>query len=204
MKFYYNGTKKTNEPGFASGCVILIGFAALIYFFTLLNDVEDLKDHLVEIIAVSVMGISLLAMLFRKKGELSNRHVVIENDYFKLDKVSVPISSIQLEIYYQDTKFRRYHLRDSEGKIAVFSVFKYDLYRYILEHYPDQTEKFQEHSSTQDGSFISIQGEGCALNYDLDTGKYTVKQENQEVISFLPEIYTYDSKYKKGVPLGKK
>jgi len=201
LKFYYNGTKKSNEPGFASGCVLLIGFAALIFFFTLLDDVEDLKDYLIEIILVAVMGISLVVMLFGKKAQLTNRHVVIENEYFKLDKVGVPISNMQLDVYQKGLQFRRYHLRDKTGKIAVFSVFEDDLYHYFLENHSEQTELFQELSAKQEGPYISVRGENQTLYYDLNSGKYALKREGEQDISLLPEIYTYDGKYKKGTPL---
>ena len=201
MKFYYNGTKKSNDIGFGSGCVLLIGFAALIYFFTLIDGIEDLKEYWIEIGIVSLMGISLTIALFGKKGELSNRHVVIENDYLKLDKVSVPLSTIRLDVYLKESKFRRYHLRDTEGKLTIYSVFEDDLYRHILENYPEQTSKFQEESSKQDGPYVSILAESQSLYYDLDSGKYTIKENKENTLSHLPEIYTYDGKYKKGAPL---
>jgi hypothetical protein len=204
MKFYYNGTKKSNEPGFASGCVLLIGFGALIFFFTLLDDIEDLKEYWIEIILVSVMGVSLVGMLFAKKGQLTNRHVIIENDYFKLDKVGVPLSKMQLDVYQKDSKFSRYHLRDSEGKIAIFSVFEDDLYRHFTEQHAEQTQQLQELSAKHDGPYISVKSDTQSLYYHLDTGKYSIRREGSSEVSFLPEIYTYDGKYRKGTPLIKK
>jgi hypothetical protein len=204
MKFFYNGKKKSNEPGFASGCLLIIGFGALIFFFTLVDDIEDLKDHLIEVILVSIMGFGLLSALFAKKAQLSNRHVVIENDYLKLDKVGVPLSSIQLDVYQKGSTFQRYHLRDTSGKIAIFSILEDDLCRYFLEHHPDQTEQIQEVSAKHDGPYISIRSTNGSLYYNLESGKYTVKREGKQDVSCMPEIYAYDGKYKKGEPLLKK
>lgn len=204
MKFFYNGTKKSNDIGFGSGCVLMIGFAALIYFFTLLDDIEDLKDHLFEIILVSVMGLSLVFQLTRKKGDLSSRHVIIENNYLKLDQVGVPISNIEMDVYLKDTNFSRYHIRDKEGKIAIYSVYKDGLYEYILENFPDQTTQFEEESSKQDGPHNTVISGDRKLYYNLDIGKYIISSPVHEDIAHLPDIYAYDGKYKKGEPLKKK
>ena len=51
MIFYHQGSKKkSSELGVASGCVLFIGFGAIIFFFTLLDDIDDLSDYLFEII----------------------------------------------------------------------------------------------------------------------------------------------------------
>lgn len=203
MKFFHNGTKKSNEIGAGSGCVLLIGFAALIYFFTLLDDVEDLKEYAFEIILVSVMGVSMLFTVFRKKGDLSNRHISIEKDHLTMDDIRVPLANVHLDIYTRDGNFRRYHLRDPEGKIALYSIFKDDLYTYLKEQYPAQISYFEELATRQDGPHIRVKSDNRSLSYDLDTGKYTLAISGQPDISFIPEIYTYDGKYKKGEPLKK-
>ena len=44
MNFYYNG-KKAPSKGYdvASGCLLLIGLGALVFLFTLIDDIEDLE-----------------------------------------------------------------------------------------------------------------------------------------------------------------
>lgn len=203
IKFFYNGTKKSNDIGFGSGCVLMIGFGALIFFFTLLEDVEDLKEYLFEIILVSIMGISLVLQLTRKKGDLSSRHVVVENNYLKLDTVGVPLANIEMDIYLKESKFHRYHIRDKEGKIAIYSVHKDNLYDYILDSFPNQTHQFEELSSKQDGPYITVKAEGRKLYYNLDIGKYIITLDDGSEIANLPDIYAYDGKYKKGEPMKK-
>lgn len=204
MKFFFNGSKKSNDIGVGSGCVLMIGFAALIYFFTLLDGPEDLKEYWFEIIAVTIMGGSLLFSLFRRKGDLTNRHITIENDFLTLDPVNVSMSNIVMDIYTIQGKFRRYHLRDSEGKIAIYSVLEDDLYTYFLENHADCLSEFEEISAKQDGPYISLKCEERSLYYDLETGKYTLTKIGEPDISFVPDVYTYDGKYKKGEPLKKK
>ncbi len=204
VKFFYNGLKKSNDIGVASGCVLMIGFGALIYFFTLIDGIEDLKEYWFQILLVSVMGISLVLQLTRKKGDLSSRHVIIQNDYLKLDQVGVPISNIQMDIYIKDEKFSRYHIRDKEGKLAIYSVHKDGLYEYILENLPDQTNQLEEESSKQDGPHITVISGNRKLYYNLDIGKYIITSPVHEDIAHLPDIYAYDGKYKKGEPLKKK
>ena len=46
MNFYYNG-RKAPSKGYdvASGCMLFIGFGAIAYFFTLIDDIEDLEEY---------------------------------------------------------------------------------------------------------------------------------------------------------------
>lgn len=204
MKFYHQGKKKTNETSKSEGCLLIIGFIALIFFFTLLDDIDDLKDYFFEIIGIILMSGSILYAIFAKKGKLSNYHIELRNDYFKIEKANLPIENIILDIYQNGNSFRRYHLRDTEGKISIFSVFKDDLTNYFLKNHPNQVFEFQEESKKYDGPFVTIIGEHRNLYYDLNSGKFTIKQKGKETISSIPDVYTYDSKYKLGKSLIKK
>ena len=113
MKFYYQGNKnKSNTPGFASGCLILIGFGAIIYMITLLDSIGDLKEYWWQILLAFVMGVSLFATMFAKKAKLFNYHVSIKDGYFKIEKISIPIEKLILDYYSNNNTFIRYHLRD--------------------------------------------------------------------------------------------
>lgn len=204
MKFFYRGTKKSNEPDVASGCVLLIGFAAIIYLITLLDDLEDWSEYGWQIALAFVMGGSLLVSIFSRKAKLTNRHVVIENDYLKMEKVGIPMNKLKMDIYAIDGNFTRYHLRDVDGKMAIYSVLEDDLLIHFQENLKDQINFVEEHSSKHEGPYISVRAENQSLYYDLESGKYTLTRKNQEEVSFLPEIFAYDGKYKKGVPLLKK
>lgn len=204
MKFYHNGTKKSNEPGIAGGCLLLIGFGAIIFLLFQLKDMEDVKEYGWQIILAIVMGVSLFSMFFAKKAKLSNRHIIIENDYLKIEKVGVPLKNTVLDIYKKGNEFKRYHLRDTDGKIAIYSALEDDLKTYFEEELQDQVQYYKEHSSKHDGPYVSVAAEHQSLFYNLDSGKYTITLEDETEISFLPEVFTYDGKYKKGTPLLKK
>ena len=204
MKFYHKGVKKSNETSASEGCLLFIGFAALIFLFTLIDDLDDLSDHFFELIAVFFMGGSVLFAIFAKKGKLSNHHITLKNEYLQIGKVNVPLENVILDIYKKEDSFVRYHLRDKEGKIAVFSVLKDDLVEHFLKELSNQVFEFQEVSKNHDGAYITVNAESRNLYYDLNRGKYTINPRKQTEISVVPDVYTYDPKYKLGKPLLKK
>ena len=121
MIFYHQGKKgKPNEVSPASGCLLLIGFGAIVFLFTLLDDIDDLKEYLFEIIGLLVMGISVTYGLFSKKGKIANKHITIKDGYFKVDKASVPLDTITVDYYVINDNFSRYFLRDQKGNIAIY------------------------------------------------------------------------------------
>lgn len=201
MKFYYKGNKKNNETSVAEGCLMVIGFAAFVFFLSLLDDIEDIKDYIFEIFFFILMAGSVLFMVFAKKGKLSNYNITLKNNYLSIEKVNVSLDDILIDIYENQTQFKRYHLRDKAGKIAVFSVFEDDLLKYFRENFPKQIHIIQQTSQKHEGAFISVLAKEQNLFYDLSRGKYTIKKDNQPEISIVPEVYTYDPKYKLGKPL---
>ncbi len=82
MIFYYNG-RKAPSTGYdvASGCLMFIGFAAIIYFFTLIDDVKDIEEYWLQILFIFMMAGTLLFGMFRKKGKLHTYKIEIKNDY---------------------------------------------------------------------------------------------------------------------------
>ena len=204
MIFYHQGKKKkSNEIGVASGCLLLVGFGALILFFSLLDDVEDLKDHFFEIIGVLVMAISVTYGLFSKKGKIANKHIYIKDNYFKIDKVSIVLDTILVDYYLKEDRFSRYFLRDSQGKIAIYSVISDDLIAYFLENLPEQVTILKEFYHKHEGPYISVKTVSDSLYYDLESGKYTIKKQGKPTASFTPDTYDYDANYKLGKPLFK-
>jgi hypothetical protein len=204
MKFFYRGAKKSNEPDVASGCLLIIGFGAIIYLITLLEDLDDWQEYGWQIALAFLIGGSFIASMFAKKAKLTNRHIVIENDYLKMEKIGVPLNNLVMDIYSNNGNFKRYHLRDQEGKVTIYSVLEDDLLLHFQENLSSQVNIVEENSSKHEGPYISVKGKNQSLYYNLESGKYTLTQKDQPEISFLPEIFAYDGKYKKGVPLLKK
>jgi len=201
MKFYYKGKKKTNKTSVAEGCLMIIGFAAFVFFLSFVDDIEDIKDYIFEIFFFILMAGSVLFMVFAKKGKLSNYNITLKNNYLSIEKVNVSLEDIHLDVYETQSQFKRYHLRDEVGIIAVFSVFEDDLLKYFKEKLPNQTHIIQQTSQKHEGAFISVLAKEQNLFYDLSRGKYTIKKDNHPEISIVPEVYTYDPKYKLGKPL---
>lgn len=204
MKFYHQGSKKSNQPGMTSGCLMLVGFGAFVFFLTLLEDVEDVKEYILEIIIFCIVIISFGLNIFRQKGQLSNKHLIIKNDYLLMDKVSVQIEDLQLDIYKEGENFELYHLRDKNGKIAIYSVEKDDFFEFFRNNYQELTTEFPNSTSRYQGPQVSVRSENRSLHYDLATGKYSLSFNDQPAIVNVPDVYTYDSKYKQGKPLLKK
>lgn len=204
MKFYHQGKKKSNQPGIASGCLILIGFSAIIFMFSLIDSVDDFKEYSFQIILAVLVGAGLLFSLFRKKATLHNFHISIADKRFKIGKISVLLDEITMDCYEKEGSFSRYHLRDKKGKIAIYSVIPDDLYTYFTDKLESQTHVFEENSYKYNGPDISVFTNQQSLHYDLETGRYEINKGKQSAISFLPEIYSYDGNYKLGKPLFKK
>lgn len=204
MKFYHQGAKKSNEQGVTSGCLMLIGFGAFIFFLSLLKDVEDVKEYLLEIIIFCVVIISFGISIFRQKGQLSNKHLTLKNNHLIMDKVSVPIEHLLLDIYKKGENFGVFHLRDKNGKIAIYSVVKDDFLVFFKNKYPEQTTEISTHSVKHQGPLVSVNAENRSLHYDLATGKYTLSLDGQSTIVHIPDVYTYDGKYKQAKSLLKR
>ena len=183
---------------------MFIGFAAIIYFFTLIDDIEDLEEYWLQILFIFMMAGTLLFGMFRKKGKLHTYKIEIKNDYLKVNDVSIKMDTLILDVYVKSGQFIRYHLRDTLGKLAIYSIFEDDLSKYFLENFPNQTNALQEISNKNDGPNVSVISNKQTLNYDLGSGKYSIKTEKQTVVSFTPDVYAYDGKYRQGKPLLKK
>lgn len=203
MIFYYNGKKKSNNPDIFSGCLLLIGFGAIIFMLTMLKDVDDLKEYGFQIIIALIAGGSFVFSVFRKKGRIHNYKIQIKNSTLLFGDFKIPVEQITIDVYKKESSFCRYHLRDSKGKIAIYSVYEDDLLKNFVDTFPNQSFVFQELSSKHDGAFIISKSEKRSLFYNLETGHYKIVESDEATISFTPEIYTYDGKYKIGKPLKK-
>lgn len=201
MKFYHKGKKKNNSPSIVSGCLLIFGLACIFYLLTLLENINEIKDYAFELIIAITVVIGYLSTVFTKRGKLSNYHINIKNNFFSIEKINIPLTDIHIDVYKKNDDFKRYHLKDDKGKVAVFSVFKDDLLAYFEENLSKQITVIQQNSQKNESAFVSVLSEKQNLFYDLTTGKYTINKKKQSKVSFTPEVYTYDPKYKLGKPL---
>ncbi|WP_435578481.1 hypothetical protein [Gilvibacter sp.] len=198
MQFFYKGPKKHyNSIDFFSGCAIFVGFAAFIFFLTLLDDIEDLGDHAFEIIMFVIVAGVTVAGVFQKKAKLHNTRLVIKNDVLRIKKeLTIPMEKIRLDLYKKDGTFVRYHLYDTQGKVAIYSIYEDDLSRFIQENYADITSEYTVDKTMGGESVSTLVAGSRTLSYSLSTGKYTISENEEIVLDQLPEFYSYDSKYK--------
>tara|TARA_R110001632_G_scaffold11422_3_gene41228 strand:+ start:2644 stop:3261 length:618 start_codon:yes stop_codon:yes gene_type:complete len=201
MNFYYNGKKAPSKSyDVANGCLLIIALGAIIFMFTLMEDIEDLKEYWLQILIVLVVGSSLLYGVFRKKGELHTYRIAFKNDYLIINKAHVSIEQIHLDIYNSATDgFHRYHFWDTKGVLSIYSTIEDDLLDYFSTNHQPQTAKYIETSASGNGSKYRVITEDGSLCYDLESGEYTIERNNETIVSRVPEFYIYDPKYKKGI-----
>lgn len=204
MNFYYQGKKPSSSYDIATGCLLFIGFGAIIFLLSLLEDLEDLEDVMLELVLVTLMGGSVLYGVFRKKGTFHTHRITCKEDALVINKVSIPIDTIHLDVYTHDKAFNRYHLWDSKGVLSIYSVYEDDFLKYFSENYPDHTRHHEISKTSSSGYHYRIITNNTTLYYDLDSGGFTFMENDNEVAKMVPEFYVYDPKYKEGKPLLKK
>ena len=204
MIFFYNGRKPSKGYDIASGCMIVVFFSAMIFFFTRFDNLEDLKEYTFELLFILLMAGSILFQVFRKKGKLHTYKIEIANNYLYVNDLKIPIDNITLDKYTLNNRFFRYHLWDSKGVFSIFSVEEDDLLKSFENEFPNHTNTYEELSAKQDGPSVSVICENIRLNYDLDSGEFTKEKDGEIVFSAVPEFYIYDPKYKQGKALLKK
>ena len=207
MIFYYKG-KNRSSTGYdaASGCLLIIALSAIIFLLSLLDftDPDEFKEYGFQIILALIMGASLLYSLFRKKGKLDTHKITLKDGYLKMNAVAVKVAQLHLDCYYNKDLFNRYHLWDNEGKIAVYSVYMDDLYRHLFENLPHVAAEFQIAKYIDSAPQATLITPERKLSYDLESGGYTIYENQELVADFIPEVFAIDGKYQKGIGLLKK
>lgn len=202
MQFFYNGPKnKDSTIDFFSGCLILIGFGAFIFFLSMLEDMSDVTDHALEIILFVIVAVATLVGIFQKKAKRHSTRLEIKNDILRVSKdLSIPMSKIQLDLYRQGETFVRYHLYDTDRKIALYSVYEDDLSNYIKDHHPERTNEFtvEKIKGGTESIYTLIAGKR-SFSYYLVSGKYIISEHGKILAECVPEFYSYDGKYRTNV-----
>jgi hypothetical protein len=205
MNFYYNG-KKAPSKGYdaASGCLIIIGFSALIYFFKSLDDLEDLKEYWLQLLFLVMIAFSLFYGLFRKKGKLHTYRIDVDDSCISMHEFKAKIEDLRLDLYFKNDSFERYHLWDTKGNIALYSIYEDDLSKYLIENFSNQVQKFEIFKSSSPSFEVEVNCKERLLSYNLDSGSYTIENSKTIIAKNTPKAYAYDGKYKAGKNLLKK
>ena len=201
MTFFYNGKRPSKGYDIASGCLTIIAFSAMVFFFTMFDNLEDLKEYTLQILFILLVGGSVLYQFFRKKGKLHPYKIEISNNYLHVNNLKIPIESIILDKYTVNNHFIRYHFWDTKGVFSIFSVIEDDLLKSFENEFPKKINIYEELSAKQDGALISVISKNTRLKYDLDSGEFTKKENGEIVFHTVPEFFIYDPKYKQGKSL---
>ena len=68
MKFYYRGKKAPSEGyDVASGCLLMIVFAAIFYAISLFDSMDDVKEYWMELVFLIVMSVITFLECYVKK-----------------------------------------------------------------------------------------------------------------------------------------
>jgi hypothetical protein len=177
---------------------------AIIFLFTSLDSLGDLKEYAFQLIIAIVVFASIVYQVFRKKGKLHTNKIEIATDYLFINNLKVPTNNITLDIYTVNNNFNRYHFWDSKGIFSIFSVVEDDLLNSFKNSYPENTNTYEEISSTMDGSSVSIGSTSVHLNYDLESGAFSKQKIDEPVSKTIPDFFIYDPNYKQGKPFPKK
>ena len=110
MNFYFNGKKPSKGYDVAGGLLLVIAFSAIIYMFTLLESIDDLKEYALQLILALIIGGSFLFQFFRKKGKPHYNKIEIANGFLLINSFKIPTENITLDIYVFHKSFIRYHL----------------------------------------------------------------------------------------------
>lgn len=204
MNFYYYGKTPSKGYDIASGCLLIIGIGGVVLFFSAIDSLEDLDGHYLELFFITLMAITTIFGLFRKKAKLHTNRIVIKKGFLSVNKINIPLEKINLDIYISKNQFMRYHLWDNNGIFSIFSVAEDDLLDYFKDTYKKNTNYFEEIDSKHDGSSISVKSNQRNFSYNLDVGNFSIKENDSETINFTPQMFIYDPKYKQGKPLTKK
>jgi len=91
MIFFYNGKKPSKGYDVAIGCLMVIAFSAMIYFFTRFDNLEDLNEYTFQLVFILLMAGSILYQVFRKKGKLHPFYFVLKSTLKKIQKYQLLI-----------------------------------------------------------------------------------------------------------------
>lgn len=200
MNFFYNGKKPSKSFDIAQILLLVITSVSIIFSLTLLDSFDDFENYFVQLLLMLITGGTLIYGVFRKKAKQHTYRIEIKNDFLNINSIKIPLENIQLYVYKKSNKFCRYHFFDNNGVLSIYSVYKDDLLDYFTTNYTNKINNFKEISSSRFGSNINIETDFGKLNYDLESGEYSIKKQHEIIKNKTPELYVCDPKYKLGKP----
>lgn len=206
IHFYHKG-KKAPSAGFdiASGCLTLIGLGGIIFAITSLSKIEDLEEYWMEILFGLIVAFSFLFQLFRKKGKLFTYKIEFDEHKLKMLDISANCKQLKVDVYTNENEeFVFYHIWDLLGNIALFSLYKDDLYDYLIEKYPTKTTHYKITNCSFNSYENYVISNTRKVVYNLETGHFKISNKTEIIADLIPKAFAFDGKYKKGIGLSKR
>ncbi|MCX2743353.1 hypothetical protein OO013_05720 [Mangrovivirga sp. M17] len=207
IKFFTqtNGDESEGSGGFQI-FFLLVGIGALFFFFSMADSIEDIKEYGWQLLIIFGMLFSIVYSMFKKKKPSTNTNIYFKEEGISIADIGViPFEDLRLDRYYTDGSFCRYHLYDTNGQIAFYSVLEDDLARTLVSERKIKVQDRKERSvKLKDTTVYYGFDEKATLIYDLDTGEYSFTGIDKEAKSVKPSLYAIDPKYKEeevSVPL---
>ena len=204
MLFFYNGKKPSKGFGIANSILLLVVLLAVIFMFSLLDSFDDFEKYFIELLLVLIIGVGMFYSFFRKKSKLHTYKIEIKDNFLNIDSIKIPLENIQLTVFKKSNKFCRYHLFDEKGVLSIYSIYKDDLLDYISKNHPKKTIESTEISSSKNGEYVKVNTNIEKLEYNLETGNFSIEKEGKIVKKLTPELYVYDPRYKQGIPFNQR
>ena len=187
---FYNHRKKTGTAIFIGGCAVFIGISALITVFTLAGTTL-FSDYPFESIIIIFMTGVFIYSLFRKKGKIHKGNIQIKNGHLIIDGNKTLLSKINLDSYYKDGVFFRYHIWDTANSFSLYSVSEDDLYIHLKTKDLSHTI-FEIMYSKSYNERINVITEKRTLSYNLETGAYKITEGTTIVKDVIPSVFCFD------------
>ncbi|QCK16537.1 hypothetical protein [Mangrovivirga cuniculi] len=197
---YFTQTNGDESEGSGGIQVVLmmIGIGALFFFFSMVDGIEDIKEYGWQLLIIFGMLFSILYRMFKKNTHSTNATIYLKEEGISIADIGlIPFKDLRLDLYYAKGSFCRYHLYDTKGQIAFYSILEDDLSKTLEAEGKIKVQDRKERSVKLKNSTIYYGfNEEATLIYDLDNGEYTFKGKDVDTKSVKPSLYAIDPKYK--------
>lgn len=188
--YKYNG-KKNNLNSSVQGCSLFVAIGATILFF-IFGGKDIFYEYKFELIIILVIIGGMLIRIFKKKATNLTYSITLNKDSIFIASIGeIPLNNIKIDVYKVNDEFSRYHLYDSNGLLAIYSVFSDDFLKQ-LEKTSISINYLKEISSKAFPDEVVVKVEhNTELKYSLISGFY--KHKDSEKV--IPDNFMYDPKF---------
>lgn len=183
--------------GVVQGLFTLIGMVALVFFFSMMESMDDILEYGWGLLAVFGMLFSILYGMFKKKATVTEAKVFVKEEGIWMAGIDLILyENLHLDCYYAEGAFCRYHLYDTTGLLAIYSVKEDEFYKELLRQGKAKIKKREERQVRKDDATVHCSFAEGKLIYELDSGAYTFEGLAEESKKVLPKTFAIDPQYK--------